>query len=172
MSVVERPTQGTNLWHNPSWVKVGGVVISAEIVIHTAAGQLLNEWEGWGVFAQNAAYAVVTGLVLGALAFGVLVRWGLKESPRGRNRPAIASAVGGVISVLSYYMFFTWMPVLFGAATVILALSGLTRSREDHRGRRAALTGLLLGGAVLAFWVFMLAWAFTVGAGDYPVDFG
>ncbi|MFN2556454.1 MAG: hypothetical protein ABR592_06190 [Nitriliruptorales bacterium] len=151
-----------------SWVKVGALATGAEIVLHAGVAQLVNPWEGWDLFFETLVALVISGVVLGLLAFGLLLRWGLKESSKGRNRPALASAIGGVISVASYYLFFVWMPVFFGVAAVVLGRTGLIRSQR-RGGRGAALVGTMLGGAALAFWVFLVIWVLIFH--DYPIEF-
>jgi hypothetical protein len=151
----------------PSWLKVGATVTGAEIVLHAGGGTLINAWEGWRLFFENLVAYVVSGVVLGLLAFGLLLRWGLKDSPKGRNRPAIAGMVGGVLSVLSYALFFVWAPVFFGAAAVVLGRTGLRRSHDGRGGDRAALAAILLGLAALAFWLFYFIYVLIFK--DFPV---
>jgi hypothetical protein len=90
-----------------SWLRWGGGVFVALETVHFVGGLVGNDWEGWRTFFENFAFVVVTGLVLVGLIYGLLVRWGLKASPRGRNRPALVGLGAGVLSVASYAIFFT-----------------------------------------------------------------
>jgi hypothetical protein len=136
-------------------------------VLHAVGGVLVNEWEGWGVFFEVVSFVAVSGLLIAALTFGLLVRWGMKGSKKGRNRPALASLVAGVLSLLSYALFFMWTPLLVAPAAVLLGREGLTRAAEGDGGRGYAMAGVLLGLASLAFGVFLIGYALTHG-GDFP----
>ena len=149
-----------------SWLRWGVAVLVGIETVHTVGGVLVNEWEGWGTFFGNLSFIVVTGLVIVGLTFGLLVRWALK--PAGdRNRPARASLIAGMISVVSYVIFFTWAPVLVAPAAVLLAREGLARAREGQGRRGFALAGGFLGLASLALQAFFLIYALT-HQGDYP----
>ena len=75
-----------------SWLRWGIAVFTGVETVHLTAGTLGNEWEGWNVFLGTVIFVVVTGVVIVGLTYGLLVRWGLKASPRGgtatRLRPS------------------------------------------------------------------------------------
>jgi hypothetical protein len=150
-----------------SWLRWGMAVFVSVEVLHAVGGVLVNEWEGWRVFFEIVAFVAVSGLVIVGLTFGLLVRWGLKRSRKGRNRPALASVAAGVMSVLSYVLFFMWTPLLVAPAAVLLGREGLTRTAEGEGARGYAIAGTLLGVASLALGVVLIAYALT-HRGDFP----
>jgi hypothetical protein len=138
-------------------LRTGIAVGAALILFRTVGGNFANEWEGWGTFLSTAAAVTVEGAVWVALTFGLLVRIGLRPTPGGHNRPARAALLGGVLSILSFAVFFTGAPVIVGAGAVMLALAGLRWARSGIGGRGAALAGLVLGAltitGALAFYI-------------------
>jgi hypothetical protein len=128
---------------------------------------LINEWEGWANFLGNLSFVVVSSLVIVGLIYGLLVRWGLKRSKKGRNRPALVGLPLAVASVASYSIFFTWAPLLIAPGAVLLGREGLARAAEGAGGRGYAITATLLGLASFAFGVFLIGYALTHG-GDFP----
>ncbi len=171
---MNRMTIGQSAEHAPGhrehpdprlWLRWGTGVLSADLIVHNTLATFVNDWEGWGVAAQVVIFVLVTGLVIVGLAFGLLVRWGLKPSPRGRNRAALASLGAGVASLASYAIFFTWAPVLIAPAALVLAREAL-RAEGGRGGRRHALTGAALGVSSLA--VFVLLVVVLLVTGDYP----
>jgi hypothetical protein len=108
----------------------------------------------------------VSGTVITALVFGTLVRWGLKPSPRGRNRAATTSLAAGLLAIAAYTVYFTWAQWLIAPAAVLLGQVGLTRAQDGLGGRARALAGVLIGLASLGFSAAVLAYAFVHG--DYP----
>ena len=154
-----------------SWLRWGIAVFAGFETVHLAGGTLGNDWEGWGTFVENAAFVLVTGLVLVGLTYGLLVRWGLKPSPRGRNRPALTGLAAGVLSVASYAAFFMWAPVLIAPAAVLLGRAGLAQAQNGHGGRAYAAAGAFLGLASLAVFFAMGTYA-AFHHGNYPWIFG
>lgn len=153
-----------------SWLRWGAAVFAGVESVHVLGGTLVNDWEGWGVFLGGLSFIVVSGLVLMALVFGVLVRWGLKPSPRGRNRSALTALAASLLSVAGYALFFTWAPLLIAPAAVLLGRAGLTRTQEDRGGRAYAVAGALIGLASFAFGAAMIIYA-LLHDGDFPLDF-
>jgi hypothetical protein len=102
--------------------------------------------------------------------YGLLVRWGLKPSPRGRNRPALTALAAGVLSVASYAAFFAWAPVLIAPGLVLMGRVGLARAQEGQGGRAYAAAGMLLGLASLNTFAAMFAYA-LFNDGNYPFGF-
>ena len=151
----------------PVWVRAAIVTLVADLVLHTVAAVLANDWEGWGVFWNNVAFIVLTGLVWVALTFGLLVRWGLTPSPQGRNRAASAAAVAGILSVVSYVVYFTWAPLVVAPAALVLARAGL-RDATDKRTRGLALTGAVLGTLSLCYWAICIAVVLITGSFPLP----
>ena len=151
----------------PVWVRAAIVTLVADLVLHTVAAVLANDWEGWAVFCNNVAFIVLTGLVWVALTFGLLVRWGLTPSPQGRNRAASAAAVAGILSVVSYVVYFTWAPLVVAPAALVLARAGL-RDATDKRTRGLALTGAVLGTLSLCYWAFCIAFVLITGSFPLP----
>lgn len=150
------------------WRRQALRMLTAYLVIHNGAATLVNDWEGWSNFASNFLVITIWGLALVGLTFGLLVRWGLKDSPTGRNRAALASLGAGVGSVLAYAVYFMWAPFVVGPAAVILALSGLRAAREsDGGGRGYALAGGILGGLSSAYWTFCIV--FVLSTGSFPL---
>lgn len=152
-----------------SWLRWGAAVFAGVESVHVLGGTLVNDWEGWGVFLSGLSFIVVSGLVLVALVFGLLVRWGLKPSPRGRNRPARTALAASLLSVGGYALFFTWAPLLIAPATVLLGRAGLTRA-EGQGGRAYAVAGALIGLASFAFGAALVIYA-LLHQGDFPIEF-
>jgi hypothetical protein len=152
-----------------SWLRWGAAVFAAVETMHVVTGTLVNEWEGWDVFLSNVSFIVVSGAVITGLVFGLLVRWGLRPSPRGRNRPAGASLAVALLSVAGYAAFFAWAHLLIAPAAVLLARAGLRQAANGGGGRTSALAGGLIGSANIAFGVVLLVYALF--AGSYPFGF-
>lgn len=150
-----------------SWLRWGLAVFLGVEVVHLFGGLLINEWEGWGVFFENLSFVLVSGLVIVALIFGVLVRWGLKPSRKGRNRPAIAAFVAGVISIASYVLFWTWTPLLVAPAAVVLGREGLARARDGYRGRATAAAAMVLGLVSFSSGALLIGYA-LLHQGNFP----
>ena len=150
------------------WRRQAAWMLAAYLVIHNGAATLVNRWEGWSNFAENFAAIAVWGLILVGLTFGLLVRWGLKDSPKGRNRAALTSLGTGVGSLLAYTIYFMWAPFVVAPAAVILAVAGLRTARESVRGgRRYALAGGVLGGLSSAYWLFCIV--FVLSTRHFPL---
>ncbi len=152
------------------WLRWGAATLAGVETVHLVAGTAINDWEGWGVFLGGLSFIVVSGLVIVGLVFGLLVRWGLKPSPRGRNRSALTSLAAGLLSVAGYAILFTWAHLLIAPAAVLLGRAGLTQAQEGRGGRAHALAGTLIGVASFAFGVAMLVYA-LLHDGNYPIDF-
>jgi hypothetical protein len=154
-----------------SWLRWGIAVFVGLETVHFVGGLLGNDWEGWRTFLENFAFILVSGLVLVGLIYGLLVRWGLKPSPRGRNRAALVGLIAGALSVASYAIFFTWAPVLIAPSAVLLGRAGLARAHEGQGRRAQAMVGTFLG--LLTFVVFLgLATYAAFHNGNYPWIFG
>ncbi len=147
------------------WLRWGAAVLAADLIVHTTAAALVNDWEGWANGAQNFAFILVTGIVIVGLTYGLLVRWGLKPSPHGRNRAALAALCAGAATLASYAIVFTWAPVLIAPAALVLATDGL-RSAHDRSGRGFAITGAALAVTSLIMAVYF-ALAVTI-TGNFP----
>lgn len=132
-------------------VRVGLAIAISLIAIHALAGTFANEWEGWGAALEAASFAAVAGALAVGLTFGVLVRRGLRPSAEGRNRPARAALLVGIAGILSYVAFFTGAPAILGAGAITLGLQGLRLAREGRGSLAAAVGGLALGAANVAF---------------------
>lgn len=151
----------------PVWVRAATVTLIADLVLHTVAATLANDWEGWGVFWNGFAFIVLTGLVWVALTFGLLVRWGLTPSHEGRDRAATAAAAAGILSVVSYFVYFTWAPLVVAPAALVLARAGL-RGAADKRTRGLALAGAVLGTLSLCYWAFSIAFVLVTDRFPLP----
>jgi hypothetical protein len=115
-----------------------------------------------GSLLEQPRFVVVTGLVWVALSFGVLVRWGLKPSPHGRNRAALSAAAAGLLSLVAYLVYFTWAPLVVAPAALLLARAGL-RTSDENGDRRYAVAGATLGTLSLAYWAFCIAFMLVTG---------
>jgi hypothetical protein len=166
--VVTRATPRTD---RRSWLRWGIAVFVGFETVHVTGGTLGNDWEGWDVFLGTLVFVVVTGLVLVGLTYGLLVRWGLKPSLRGRNRPALTGLAAGALSVASYAAFFMWAPVLIAPAAVLLGRAGLAQAQNGQGGRAYAAAGAFLGLASLAVFFAMGTYA-VFHHGNYPWIFG
>lgn len=153
-----------------AWLRWGVLVFAIVESVHFSGGLIANDWEGWGTFFVLLAFVVVTGVVIVALTYGLLVRWSLRSSKTEGNRAAVGALIAGVISVASYVLFFTWAPFLTFPAALLLGREGLARAREGHGGSRAATAGGLLGLASAAFGGGMLVYA-LFHDGTYPFGF-
>lgn len=147
------------------WLRWATGVLVADMILHNALGTLVNDWEGWSAAAQVFIFVLITGLLIVGLTFGLLVRWGLRPSPRDRNRAALAAFGAGIASLASYAIFFTWAPVLIAPAALVLAREAL-RAAGERGGRGYALTGAALG--VSSLGVFALFVVVALVTGDYP----
>jgi hypothetical protein len=79
--------------------KIGVTAVAAVVAARIVIGNFVfNEWEGFGVFLGNALGAVVEGLILGGVFFGLLVRLAARSRAR---RLAVAAFVTSVLAVLS-----------------------------------------------------------------------
>lgn len=154
---------------NRSWLRWGTGTFLAVESVHLVTGMLINDWEGWGVFFENFSFVAVTGVLLMALVYGLLVRWALKPSPGQRNRPASASLVTGLLSLAGYLAFFLWAHLLIAPAAVLLGRAGLMRA-EAGGGRAPALAGITMGIASLTFGVVFLVYVLLNG--HYPQFLG
>jgi hypothetical protein len=154
-----------------SWLRWGVAVFLGLETVHFVGGLLGNDWEGWSTFFVNFAFVVVTGLVLVGLTYGLLVRWGLQDSPRGRNRPALVALAAGTLSVAAYAIFFTWAPILIAPGAVLLGRAGLARAQAGQGGRRPAIVGAALGLLSIAGFVTLITYA-AFHHGEYPWIFG
>lgn len=171
-AVIEQAlTQAVPQANGRSWLRWGAATFAGVETVHIVAGTAINDWEGWGVFFGGLSFVVVSGLVTVALVFGLLVRWGLKPSPRQRNRPALAALLAGLLSVAGYAVLFTWAHLLIAPAAVLLARAGLRQAQEGRRGGAYAIAGALLGVASFTVGVAMLIYA-LLHQGDYPRVFG
>ena len=147
-------------------MRAGLVVLAGYLILHIGLASLVNDFEGWANFVSNTTAIVVWGLVLGGLTFGLLVRWGLKPSPTGRNRAAIAATVAGAASVLAYGIYFMWTPFVVAPAALLLARVGI-QAADDKGGRGYALIGGILGALSLGYWVFCMV--FVAITGTFPL---
>lgn len=154
--------------HPANPLRVGLAVAISVIVIHALGGNFANEWEGWGVALQTVSFAAVFGALTLGLTFGVLVRRGLTAAD-GRNRPARAALLVGVVGILSYVIFFTGAPAIVGAGAITLGLEGLRQARGGMGGRGPAVTGLVLGAANVVFTLAFYAAEIASGISQHWV---
>src|SRR4051812_11003306 len=164
------PTRGTAALGSRSWLRWGAGVFAGVETLHFTGGVLTNDWEGWGVFLGNLAFVVVTGAVIVGLTYGLLVRWGLKASPRGRNRPALAGFAAGVLSLAAYPVLFMWAPVLIAPAAVLLGRAGVAGADAGQGSRAYATAGVLLGLASLVVFLGLVTYALVTGSFPPPFD--
>jgi len=147
--------------------KIGVVAVGTVIATRILLGNfVVNEWEGWSVFIPTAIGAVIEGLVLGGLVFGLLVR----IAARGRGaRPGVTALVVGVLAILSLAIPYSAPQVILGAAAVALGLAAVERG---DNGRRARLgrAGIALGSLVIVTWTAFMG--FAIATGDWPVGGG
>lgn len=132
-------------------LRVGLVIAISVIIIHALGGNFANEWEGWGVALQTVSFAAVFGALVLGLTFGVVVRRGLRPAADELNCPARVAPLVGVAGILCYVIFFTGAPAILGAGAITLGLAGLRMAREGRGRRGAAVAGLVLGAANVAF---------------------
>ncbi|MGH3103845.1 MAG: hypothetical protein ACRDN6_07105 [Gaiellaceae bacterium] len=149
-----------------SWLRWGIAVLAAVETVHFAAGCSSTTGRA-GESSSATSFVLVTGLVVVGLTFGLLVRWGLEPSPRGRNRAALAGLAAGALSIASYAVYFTWAPLLIAPAAVLLGRAALARAHEGQGGRTYAVAGTFLGLASLAFGATMIFYA-ALHHGNYP----
>lgn len=149
-------------------LRAGLTVAVVVIAVHTIGGNFANEWDGWDVALGNVLAGTILGALALALTFGLLVRPGLRAAGAG-NRPARMAVVTGMIGVVSYVVFFTGAPAVVGAGALALGLRGLQLAREGRGGRHAALTGLVLGLANIAFALGFYATEIVAGLSEHWV---
>lgn len=141
--------------------RIAVAVVAAAIVARVVLGSfVVNEWEGWGTFVAFAVAAVVEGLFLGALVFGVVA---IAARRRGRF-PAVAATVLGLLAAASLAVPYSAPQPIIGAGAVALGLVGADRQRASRASRAAVALGLL----VIAVWVVFLV--FAVATDDWPVQ--
>lgn len=168
-NTLAKPRTANTKRRAPQWRQQALAVLAAYLIVHNGAATAVNHWEGWSAFAGNVVVVTIWGIVLVGLTFGLLVRWGLKASPTGRNRAAIASLGAGVASLLTYAIYFMWAPFVVAPAAIILARAGLRTARDGGgRGRGYALAGGLLGALSLAYWIFCIVFALVTGSFPLP----
>lgn len=166
-TTLERPRTADS--DRGAWRKQALLVLAAYLVVHNGAATLVNDWEGWPVFAGNVIGVTIWGIVLVGLTFGLLVRWGLKASPTGRNRAALASLGAGVASLLAYGIYFMWAPFVVAPAAIVLARAGVRTARDGGgRGRSYALGGGVVGALSLAYWIFCIVFVLLTGSFPLP----
>lgn len=150
-----------------SWWRAGLVMLACYLILHIGLASLVNDFDGWANFASNTVAIVVWGLVLVGLTFGGLVRWGLKASPEGRNRAALASTGAGAASVLAYGIYFMWTPLVVAPAALLLAHAGWMVAGSKG-GRGFALIGGALGALSLAYWIICMVFVLITGSFPLP----
>lgn len=150
-----------------SWLRAGLFVFAGYLILHLGIASLVNDFEGWANFASNTSVIVLWGLVLTGLTFGLLVRWGLKPSPTGRNRAALAATGAGAASVVAYGLYFMWTPLVVAPAALLLARAGW-KAAGSKGGRRFALVGGALGALSLTYWIFCMVFVLITGSFPLP----
>jgi hypothetical protein len=144
--------------------RIGLVAVAAAVAARILLGNfVVNDWEGWGTFVGNAFAAVVEGVVLGGLVFGVVVRLAAKR--RGRA-PAITALVLGLLGALALAAPYSAPQPIFGAAAVAL---GLLAHEQPDAGSLSARPAIALGLMVIGVWAAFMVYA--VSTGDWPVDY-
>lgn len=155
------------------WLRWAIAVLVVVEAVHVMVATLVNDWDGLGTFLVVLVFALVSGLVIVGLTFGLLVRWGMKPHPQQRNRPAAGALAAGMLSVVSYAAFFVWAPLLVAPAAVLLGREGVFRRDRGRYG--VAIVGLALGLASIAFGVYLIGYVLVDelvdGQGDYPFGF-
>lgn len=156
-----------------TWLRWAVVTLVVVETVHVTSATLVNDWEGWGTFGWVFAFSLVSGIVIVGLTFGLLVRWGMRHSSRGRDRTGAAALTAGILSVASYALFFVWAPLLVAPAAILLGREGV--ARRDRGGNGIAVAGLALGVASLAFGLYLIGYVLidelVDGHGDYPFGF-
>ncbi|HSI97470.1 MAG TPA: hypothetical protein VK926_03840, partial [Gaiellaceae bacterium] len=105
--------------------RIGLAAVMTAVAARILLGSfVVNDWEGWGTFLSFAVTAVVEGLVLGGLVFGLAVRLASRGSNRRR---AVAALVLGVLGVLALAIPYSAPQPIIGAAAVALGLPALQR---------------------------------------------
>jgi hypothetical protein len=93
--------------------------------------------------ADHLPLAIFLGVVTAAI-FGLAVPRGLR--PGTRNRPARAGAFTGAVAVLTVAVFWSGLPVVLGAAALVLGAEGWRRVAGGAGRRIEAALALGLGG--------------------------
>lgn len=142
-------------------LKLGTGAVAAAVVIHTLVAWVINDWEA---AISTFLLILIFGLVVGALVFGLIVRWGVRGSAQ---HAAIAGLATSILSILSYGVFFIGAPPIIGAGGAVLGQVGLNRAQSRQTGIRAtAWIAILVGLAAIAFWLFL--YAFALATDDFP----
>lgn len=144
--------------------RIGVAAVAGVVLTRVVLGNfVVNDWEGWGTFVPTAIGAIVEGLLLGLVLFGLVVRLAAKS--RGR-RPAITACVLGILGLLALAIPYSAPQPILGAAAVALALVAAERGEAS---RRTAAVGMASGLAVITVWLAFMAVA--VATGDWPVNY-
>jgi hypothetical protein len=147
--------------------KIGVTAVLAVVAVRIGIGNfVVNEWENIGVFLGNALGAVVEGLILGGVFFGLLVRRAARSSAR---RLAVAAFATSVLAVLSLAIPYSAPQAIVGAAAVALGLRARALAESGDGSGRLATVGLAVGLLVVAIWVVFIA--VTIATGEYPVEY-
>jgi hypothetical protein len=145
--------------------KIGIAAVAGVVGIRVIIGNfVVNEWEGWGVFLGAAFAAVVEGVILGGLVFGLLVR--LAARSRGA-RPAVAALITALLGVLSLAIPYSAPQAILGAGAVALGIAAFEDMADGRASRRIAFAAVAIGALVIAVWLSFIA--FTVVTGDWPL---
>lgn len=144
--------------------KIGIVTVCAVVAVRVVGGNFIaNDWEGWGVFIPNAIGAVIEGLILFGLVFGLLVRLAARSSGGG---PEVAALITGVLAVLSLAIPYSAPQAILGAGAVGLGLTAVERAEDRPRSRWIASAAVVLGLIAIVAWLSFVA--FTFMTGDWP----
>jgi hypothetical protein len=147
--------------------KIGVTAVLAVVAVRIGIGNfVVNEWENIGVFLGNALGAVVEGLILGGVFFGLLVRRAARSSAR---RLAVAAFATSVLAVLSLAIPYSAPQAIVGAAAVALGLRARALAESGDGSGRLATVGLAVGLLVVAIWVVFIA--VTIATAEYPVEY-
>jgi hypothetical protein len=147
--------------------KIGVTAVLAVVAVRIGIGNfVVNEWENIGVFLGNALGAVVEGLILGGVFFGLLVRRAARSSAR---RLAVAAFATSVLAVLSLVIPYSAPQAIVGAAAVALGLRARALAESGDGSGRLATVGLAVGLLVVAIWVVFIA--VTIATAEYPVEY-
>lgn len=152
----------TQRWLSPT--RIGIAAVAATVVTRIILGNLVvNDWEDWSTFAGNAVGAVVEGLILGGIVFGLIVRLAQRNQ---RRRAELTGFVVGLVAVLTLAIPYSAPQPILGAAAVALGLVALDRGAES---RRMAVLAIVFGTVVIAVWLGFMA--FAVITSDWPVSY-
>jgi hypothetical protein len=123
-------------------VKEAGALAAAGAIAVTAFGTFAGETKN----EQTSGYWMLAGfiVVVTFLVFALLVSQALR-SDQATNAPALSGFISGIMSVLTIVAFWSGLPVVLGAAGVLLGVEGRKMAAAGQARAGFAAAAIALG---------------------------